>query len=229
MDLYSVKSKSIPQKVVIILLEILLLVLSYWILFQGGGEIILEKIGLQSLNGNHESRTITFVFSIIVFVRMAFMMIYLLKRKIPWEESLSVPMAFALYYIGFSLLVFNRGVSIDWIDYVAIFIFIVGSVINTMSELQRNFWKKYPENKGKLYTIGLFKYSMHINYFGDILWVSAYAIITRNYYSITIPILLFCLFVLWNIPALDKYLAERYKGQFDEYKNKTKKLIPFIY
>lgn len=160
---------------------------------------------------------------------MTFMMVYLLKRKIPWEESFSVPMAFALYYIGFSLLVFPREISIDWIDYLAIFIFIVGSVVNTMSELQRNFWKKHPENKGKLYTIGLFKYSMHINYFGDILWVSAYAIITRNYYSITIPILLFCLFVFWNIPALDKYLAERYKGQFEEYKNKTKKLIPFIY
>jgi len=229
MDLYSIKSKSIPQKIVIILLEILLLVLSYWILFKGGGEIILEKIGTHSLKGNHESRTIIFIFSIIVFIRMTFMMLYLLKRKIPWEESFSVPMAFALYYIGFPLLVFNRGVSIDWIDYLAIFIFIVGSTLNTVSELQRNFWKKHQENKGKLYTIGLFKYSMHINYFGDILWVSAYAIITRNYYSIAIPVLLFCLFTFWNIPALDKYLANRYKEQFEGYAKKTKKLIPFIY
>ena len=124
---------------------------------------------------------------------MTFMMIYLLKRKIPWEESFSVPMAFALYFIGFPILTLNRDVSINWIDYLAIFIFIVGSCLNTVSELQRHFWKKHPENKGKLYTIGLFKYSMHINYFGDILWVGAYAIITRNYYSITIPILLFCL------------------------------------
>jgi len=229
MDLYSVKSKSIPQKMVIILLEILLLILSYWILFKGGGEIILEKIGIHPLNGNHESRIITLIFSIIVFIRMTFMMIYLLKRKIPWEESFSVPMAFALYFIGFPLLVFNREISIDWVDYLAVFIFILGSCLNTISELQRNFWKKHQENKGKLYTIGLFKYSMHINYFGDILWVSAYAIITRNYYSIAIPILLLCLFTFWNIPALDKYLAGKYKEQFDKYKEKTKKLIPFIY
>ncbi len=160
---------------------------------------------------------------------MTFMMIYLLKRKIPWEESFSVPMAFALYFIDFPLFVFNREISIDWVDYLAIFIFITSSCLNTISELQRHFWKNHQENKGKLYTIGLFKYSMHINYFGDILWVSAYAIITRNYYSIAIPTLLFCLFVFWNIPALDKYLAGKYKKQFDKYKKITKKLIPFIY
>lgn len=229
MDLYSVKSKSIPQKMVIILLEILLLILSFWLLFSGGGGLVLGKIGLHAISGNQESRTIIFVFSIVVFIRMTFMMIYLLKRRIPWEESFSVPMAFALYFIGFPLLVLNRETSINWIDYMAIFIFVVGSLINTLSELQRNFWKKRQENKGKLYTIGLFKYSMHINYFGDVLWVSAYAIITRNYYAIAIPILLLCLFVFWNIPALDKYLAERYKGDFDIYREKTKKLIPYIY
>ena len=229
MDLYSVKSKSIPQKITIITIEIFLLLLSYWILFSGGGDLIFDKIGLTALNGNEESRVITFGFSVIVFLRMSFMMLYLLKRKIPWEESVSVPMAFSLYYIGFALLVYNREIPIDWIDYSAILLFLIGSAFNTVSEVQRHLWKKHPENKGKLYTIGLFKYSMHINFFGDLLWVSAYAIITRNYYAIIIPVLLFCLFAFWNIPALDKYLAGKYKGQFDEYQKKTKKFIPFIY
>ena len=157
------------------------------------------------------------------------MMIHLLKRKIPWEESISVPMAFALYFIGFPLLVFNREIPINWVDYLAIFIFALGSFLNTASELSRHNWKKRPENKGKLYTIGLFKYSMHINYFGDILWVSAYALVTFNVYSIAIPVLLFCLFAFWNIPVLDKYLAGRYKEQFAKYAKETKKLIPFIY
>jgi steroid 5-alpha reductase family enzyme len=89
--------------------------------------------------------------------------------------------------------------------------------------------KKNKKNKRKLYTIGLFKYSIHINYFGDVLWVSAYAIITRNYYAIAIPILLFCLFIFWNIPALDKYLANHYKGEFEEYKKKNKKINSVFY
>jgi len=229
MDLYSVKSKSTPQKIVIIVIEIFLLVLSYWVLFEGGGTFIFSKLGIAPIDGNHTSRIIIFTFSIIVFIRMSFMMLYLLKRKIPWEESFSVPMAFSLYFIGFSFLVYHRATAIDLVDYLAILLFAIGSCLNTVSELQRHFWKKRPENKGKLYTIGLFKYSMHINFFGDVLWVSAYALITRNYYAIAIPVLLFCLFAFWNIPALDKYLEEKYKDQFAEYSAHTKKLIPFIY
>ncbi|HYG37502.1 MAG TPA: DUF1295 domain-containing protein [Cytophagales bacterium] len=229
MDLYSQKAKSIPQKTVIITLELILLWISYWIMFQNGGEIILSWFGMKDAAGLIERRWIVFAFSIIVFIRLGFMMIYLLKRKIPWEESLSVPMAFALYYIGFALLVLPTNKPLDFIDYLGILLFAFGSFINSYSELQRHFWKKHPENKGKLYTEGWFKYSMHINYFGDLLWVTAYAIITRNWYSALIPIFLFCLFAFYNIPMLDKYLAGKYGKQFEEYKQKTRKFLPFVY
>jgi protein-S-isoprenylcysteine O-methyltransferase Ste14 len=229
MELYGKKSKSIPQKITIVGIELLLLYVSYWILFQGGGSILLEKIGVETTAGNYTGKVIIFTFSLIVFVRMTFMMFYLLKRKIPWEESISVPMAFALYYIGFSLLGYNRTTPIDAWDYVAIAVFLFGSFLNTCSELQRHFWKKQPENQGKLYTKGLFSYSMHINYFGDLLWVSAYAIVTRNLHAAAIPLFLLCFFAFYNIPKLDAYLAERYKGQFEAYRQKTKKFIPFIY
>lgn len=184
---------------------------------------------MQGVTGVRERKIIVFAFSWIVFLRLSFMMFYLLKRRIPWEESVNIPMAFALYYIGYSLLVLPSGQPIDVVDYFGIVLFLLGSFINTFSELQRHFWKQRPENKGKLYTQGLFRYSMHINFFGDLLWVSAYAIITRNYYSIAIPLLLFCMFAFFNIPKLDQYLQSRYGRQYDEYRNKTKKFIPFIY
>jgi hypothetical protein len=65
--------------------------------------------------------------------------LFLLKIKIPWEESFSVLIAFALYFIGFPLLVLNQAIPIDCIDYLAIIIFILGSSLNTISELQRYF------------------------------------------------------------------------------------------
>ncbi|MCG2459381.1 DUF1295 domain-containing protein [Flavobacteriaceae bacterium F89] len=34
----------------------------------------------------------------------------------------------------------------------------------------KNKWKKNPEYKRKIYTDGFFKFSRHLNYFGDILW-----------------------------------------------------------
>ena len=230
MDLYGQQGRSIPQKTVIIVLEILLIWLSWWIMFQAGGKIIFTWLGIQKPPvAIAERKWIIFIFSIVIFIRLGFMMLFLLKRKIPWEESISVPIAFALYYIGFALLVLPSGNSIDLLDYLGIILFVKGCFLNTFGELQRYFWKKNPMNKGKLFTKGLFAYSMHINYFGDVLWVSGYALITRNYYAILIPLFLFSFFAFYNIPKLDKYLALKYKEQFQAYRKKTKRFIPFIW
>ncbi len=229
MELYEQKSKSIPQKILIHLLEILFLFLSYWILFMNGGKFFQNQLGIYNAQNAIDRRTIIFTFNLVIFIRLAFMMFFLLRRKIPWEESLSVPFAFALYYIGFSLFVLPINKPIDKLDYLAILIFIEGSFINTTSEILRSIWKRNPDNKGKLYTRGFFRFSMHINYFGDLLWVTAYSLITRNWFSITIPVFLFCFFAFYNIPKLDKYLNEKYGNQFDHYSKTTKKFIPFIY
>lgn len=229
MDLYEQKSKSIPQKIIIHVIEILLLWLSYWILFQDGGDLIARLLNIYNTAENKDRRIIIFVFNIIIFLRLSYMMLFLLKRKIPWQESISIPFAFALYFIGFPLFALSTAAAIDEMDYFAMALFVLGCVLNSGGEIQRNKWKKKPENKGKIYTEGFFKYSRHINYFGDILWVSAYALITKNIWSITIPIFLFCFFAFYNAPKLDKYLKEKYGKEYDKYAKNTKMLIPFIY
>lgn len=229
MELYGQHSKSIPQKVTIHVLEILILWLSFWILFHDGGTWIENTFHIHNSTEFSDRRIIIFAFSIITFFRFAFMMTILLKRAIPWEESFSVPFAFALYFVGFSLFALSTSKPIDFIDIFGIALFVVGSVLNTGGEILRNQWKKNPDNKGKIYTEGFFKYSRHINYFGDMLWVTAYAIITRNWFAVSIPIFLFCLFAFYNAPKLDKYLKDKYGKSYDDYANKTKMLIPFIY
>jgi protein-S-isoprenylcysteine O-methyltransferase Ste14 len=229
MDLYGQKGKSIPQKVVIHLFELLLLWLSYWILFQSGGAWVKDHLNIGNAAVNINRRIIIFTLNVIIFLRLAYMMIFLLKRKIAWEESVSVPLAFALYFIGFPLFVLPISQPIDGLDYFAFSIFIIGCVLNSGGEILRNNWKNKPENKGEIYTGGLFKYSRHINYFGDILWVSAYALITKNIWSVTIPIFLFSFFAFYNAPKLDKYLKEKYGKEYDDYSKKTKMLIPFIF
>lgn len=229
MELYGQKSKSIPQKITIHVIEILILWLSYWILFQSGGDFLEKHFHIQNATGNIDRRIIIFTFNIIIFFRLAHMMIVLLKRKIPWEESLSVPFAFALYFIGYPLFVLPVSAPIDSLDYFAIGLFIIGCALNTGGEILRDKWKKKPENKGKIYTGGFFKYSRHINYFGDILWVTAYAVITRNWYSITIPIFLFSFFAFYNAPKLDRYLKGKYGKEYEDYAKKTKMLIPYLY
>jgi len=229
MELYGQYKSSIPQKITIHILEVLLLWLSFWILFQNGGSWIENALHIHNSTQHNERRIILFAFSLITFFRFAYMMIKLLKRAIPWEESFCVPFAFALYFVGFSLFILPTSMPVDYIDGFGVILFIFGSFLNTGGEILRNKWKKIPENKGKIYTKGFFRYSRHINYFGDLLWVSAYAIITRNWYSVSIPILLFCLFAFYNAPMLDRYLKEKYGKDYDAYAAKTKMLIPFIY
>jgi protein-S-isoprenylcysteine O-methyltransferase Ste14 len=229
MDLYLEKSKSIPQKITLNVIEVFLLCLSYWILFKNGGDWFENHLHIHNASGNTERRIIIFGFNIIIFIRLAYMMIFLLKRKIPFEESISVAFAFALYYIGYSLFVLPKSVPVDGLDYFAIVLFITGCILNTGGEIMRHRWKMKPENKGKIYTGGFFRYSRHINYFGDILWVTAYALITRNWFAVSIPVFLFCFFAFFNAPKLDDYLRTRYGKDFDEYSKKTRMLIPFIF
>lgn len=229
MDLYGKKSESIPQKLIIISLELVLLFLAYYIAFLKGGTIIYGWFGINMPEGNLTRRIIIFCFSLLVFVRISIASFVFVKRRIPLEEAISIPFAFALYYIGFAIFGYGSNAPVGIIDYAGIAIFLFGSYLNSFSEYQRYIWKKDPGNKGKIYTEKLFSRSMHINYFGDLLWVIGYSLGTHNVYSFWIPVLLFLFFAFYNIPKLDTYLAEKYKDQFQNYKIKTKKFIPYIY
>ena len=228
MDLYSQKAKSTPQKIIITLIEIFLIYLSYNIMFGGGEALITSLFNWELTIEIPTRRWVILIFSIIILLRMAFMMFYLLKRKLPWSECFTVPAAFALYYVGFAILVLPNEAALGLWDWFAMALFVFGCYLNTAAEYQRHIFKLKPQNKGKLYTKGLFAHSMHINYFGDILWVIAYAIIAGHVIGIAIPIMIIGFFAFFNIPMLDEYLRGRY-AEFADYEAKTKKLIPFIY
>ncbi|MFA2790695.1 hypothetical protein AB1I70_05055 [Bacillus mobilis] len=76
---------------------------------------------------------------------------------------------------------------------------------------------------------GIFKYAIHINYLGDCIWVLCLALISSDIFSLFIPLGLFLVFIFDYIPKSDDYLQNKYGEQFTVYKQKTKKLIPFIW
>lgn len=229
MELYGQKSKNITQKILINLIEIFLLWISYWILFQSGGEWLEDNLNIQNAAGLYDRRMLIFLFNIITFLRIAYSMVFLINRKITWEESAGIIFAFGLYFVGFPILTLHSSEPINGLDYFALFLFAAGSILNSGGEILRDRWKKKPENQEKIYVGGFFKYSRHINFFGDTLWVAAYSIVTRNLYAAAIPVFLFCFFAFFNAPKLDEYLKKKYGKDYDEYAKRTKKLIPFIY
>lgn len=221
--MYGISNKSWPQRLTIILSECLFLLFVYEFLFPGWSDFF------RLSEGDFGRKVLLFIFCIIVFLRMSFMVVYLLKRGITWEETGGVIFAFAVYYIGFSILGGISEEPLDWIDGIAVFIFLTGSVINTLSEVLRDQWKKDSRNKGKLYTGGLFKYAVHINYFGDVVWVCGFALLTRNVWAGLVPLFLLAMFIFLNIPKHDSYLRVKYGKAFEDYEKVTKKLIPYIY
>lgn len=227
--MYSDKASALPQKIVITILELLLIVFSGWLMFGGGEALVAAFFDYEPAVTMPARRLVILSFSMIVLVRMSFMMFRFMKRNIPWVESLSVPLAFAIYFVGFALFVLPSTAPLDSFDGLAILIYAFGSYLNTAGELGRDRFKQSPENRGKLYTGGPFAWSMHINFFGDILWVCAYAMVSRNPWAALVPVILTLFFAFVNVPALDSYLAGRYGEEFVAYQERTKRLIPFIW
>jgi len=181
------------------------------------------------INGDLTRRIILMACLIIYFLRLLITVFVFLKRKMGWIETILISglMFFALY--SFAKVGGSSQLPLNALDVIGILLFLAGSYLNTASEYKRYVWKKKAENKGRLYTEGLFKYSMHINYFGDIVLFIGLALITQGFSLFIIPLIMALNFLFFIIPRLDKYLAKNYGEEFKEYAGKTKKFIPMVY
>ena len=181
------------------------------------------------IDGDFTRQIILMICLSVYFLRLLLTAFVFLKRKMGWAETIIVSILMSLALFSFAKVGGSSELPLNALDYIGIFLFLGGSWINTYSEYTRYIWKKNDTNKGKLYTEGLFKYSMHINYFGDIVLFIGLALITQSFSLLVIPLIMTLNFVFFIIPGLDKYLAKKYGEEFIEYAGKTKKFIPMIY
>ena len=166
---------------------------------------------------------------IIYFVRLQVTVWVFQKRKWTWLETITITflMSFVLY--SFTKAGGNNKQVVGVVEVIGILLYLSGSYINTQSEYSRHVWKLKEENRGRLYTEGLFSLSMHINYFGDIVLFTGLAMATHSLSMLVIPLIMAVIFVFNIIPSLDRYLEKKYKDEFRDYSKKTKKFIPLIY
>ncbi|AGI68038.1 hypothetical protein OAN307_c24250 [Octadecabacter antarcticus 307] len=171
--------------------------------------------------------------AILYWARHCVTLFVLLKRQVAYSEVFGLSVFIAVFEIGFVLL--GAGILTDspallgGMDWIALALVLLGSYLNSGSELQRWQWKKQPSSKGHCYTGGLFEYATHINYFGDSVLFTGWAMLSASMFAWGIPIFVTAGFLFFHIPALDKYLSKRYGVEFDEYAATTAKLVPFIY
>lgn len=206
-----------------------ILAVSAWILFGGGISVVGKWVGEEWTAGDPMRRALLLGLGGVLWIRMSLTAFVLLERKFGWEEAGPVISAVALYQLGFALLGATNDAPAGVLAYAGVAVYLLGSYLNTGSEYQRKLFKAKPENKGKIYTGGLFAYARHINYFGDVCWAAGWAMVTGNAWSTAIPVALLFGFVFMFIPPLHKYLSEHYGQDYVDWTKKSKKIIPFIY
>lgn len=176
---------------------------------------------------------ILFGCALLYWARHAVTLFHLLARRVDWAEVVGLLGFIACIEVGLLLVGGGalRGAPAppSWVDGASLALVLAGSFLNTWSEMQRKRFKDDPANKGRCYTGGLFKYAMHVNYFGDTVLFTGWSLFTRQPWALLLPALMAASFVLYHIPGLDAYLARRYGEEFTRYAAKTKKFIPFVY
>jgi steroid 5-alpha reductase family enzyme len=114
-------------------------------------------------------------------------------------------------------------------------VWLVGIGFEAMADAQKSRFRAGPENKGKFIQTGLWAWSRHPNYFGEIvLWIGVAIIalpVLRGWQWVTLisPVFVALLITrVSGVPMLEKRADEKWGGQedYEAYKASTPVLIP---
>jgi steroid 5-alpha reductase family enzyme len=119
--------------------------------------------------------------------------------------------------------------SLGIFDFIGIFIWILGFLFESISDSQLRKFISNSDNNGKIMTSGLWKYTRHPNYFGEITqWVGIFVIalsVKYGYIFVISPIVIYILLnYISGIPLIEKNYAS--KIGWEDYKRKTSRLLP---
>ena len=128
--------------------------------------------------------------------------------------------------------------NVSYVFYIGMLIFVFGFCAEVVADSQKSRFRALPENKDRFITSGLWAYSRHPNYFGEImLWLGIsimsfdFLIGNEIYAAISSPVFTF---VLLNYVSGVRLLELRGKKKwgheesYQEYLKKTPKLFPFL-
>jgi steroid 5-alpha reductase family enzyme len=123
----------------------------------------------------------------------------------------------------------HRSSDLTWLDALGAALWLVGFVFEAVGDLQLARFKKDPRNRGRVVTAGLWKYTRHPNYFGEVtLWWGIWLIacsVPGGWKTVFGPATITALILLVSgIPLLER----KYEGnlEFKEYQRRTSAFFP---
>ena len=118
-------------------------------------------------------------------------------------------------------------------------VFLLGFGLETCADTQKFKFKMNAENEGKFITEGVWKWSRHPNYFGEmVLWWGVYLVclpnlnLAQSLVGLLSPVTVSLLIsLLSGIPPLERSAEKRWGAleTYQEYKKNTPVLIPFVH
>lgn len=138
---------------------------------------------------------------------------------------------FLLFLIALPIMAINKnnGLPLGLLDFVGLIVWTIGFYFEARGDAELAQFLKNPENKGKIMQNGLWAYTRHPNYFGEVtLWWGIWIISLSSsfdFLSIIGPLTItFLILKVSGIPLLEK----KYEGRpdFEAYKRKTSVFLP---
>ena len=126
-------------------------------------------------------------------------------------------------------------ISMSWLGWIGFVVWLFGFAVEVVADAQKSSFKNDPVNQGQFIRTGLWAWSRHPNYFGEIvLWtgvaIMAIPVLTGWQYATLIsPVFVsFLLMKMSGVPLLERKADERWGGQeeYEAYKAATPVLIP---
>jgi len=123
----------------------------------------------------------------------------------------------------------------DGLAVFGLLVWVLGFGIEVVADRQKKLFRAAPENKGRFINTGLWSWSRHPNYFGEIvLWVGVAIIavpVLNGWQYVTLISPLFVILLLTRVsgvPMLEKRADEKWGGQadYEAYKARTSVLVP---
>ena len=131
----------------------------------------------------------------------------------------------------------SNGIELTGVTYIGILLFVIGFSLEIIADTQKTNFRKLKDNNDKFITTGLWKYSRHPNYLGEIiLWIGV-AIISyssleiNQLFTLISPIFTYLLLVhVSGINLLEKSGEKKWGGlnEYKKYKKETPRLFWFI-
>jgi steroid 5-alpha reductase family enzyme len=218
--------------------------------FTWGGGVLLITL-YTFLIGHHSSRSVLITAIICLWALRLIIYLYSRYKKgadprfIEWQKQwgrYALLISFWWIFImngtmaiimSLPSILINRSLvpNLNVLDVIGLLIWLIGFCCESIADFQLHNFMKNPANKGKIMMQGLWRYSRHPNYFGEItMWWGIYLIalsVPYGWITIIAPLTITILLIFFTgVPMLERVFKDN--PEYQEYKKHTSMLIPWF-